>query len=40
MKKEKFEAAYPHFEDFLAVRKEFDPDGMFLNDHLKEIFGL
>jgi FAD-linked oxidoreductase len=40
MKKEKFKAVYPRFEDFLAVRKEFDPEGMFLNDHLKEIFGL
>lgn len=40
MKKDKLKEVYPRFEEFLSVRKEFDPDGMFLNDHLKEIFGL
>ncbi len=40
MKKDKLQAAYPRFEDFLKVRNEFDPDGMFLNDHLKDIFGV
>lgn len=40
MKKEKLKEVYPRFEEFLSVRKEFDPDGIFLNDHLKEIFGL
>ncbi len=40
MKMDKLKVAYPRFEEFLAVRKEFDSEGMFLNDHLKEIFGL
>ncbi len=39
MKSDKLKLAYPRFNDFLKVRKEFDPDGMFLNDHLKDIFG-
>lgn len=26
---------YPKFSDFLSVRKELDPDGMFLNEYLK-----
>lgn len=40
MKKDKLKLVYPKLEEFLKVRKEFDPDEMFLNDHLKEIFGL
>ena len=31
---------YPKWEDFLDVRQAMDPDGLFLNSHLKEIFGL
>ncbi|MEM7362905.1 MAG: D-arabinono-1,4-lactone oxidase [Pseudomonadota bacterium] len=31
---------YPKWDAFLAVREEFDPDGCFLNDYLKRIFGL
>jgi FAD/FMN-containing dehydrogenase len=31
---------YPRWNDFLALRKQLDPDGMFLNDHLKSILGL
>lgn len=29
---------YPKFADFLKVRKELDPDGMFLNEYLQELF--
>ncbi len=40
MSQEKLKKAYPRFGDFTKVRREFDPDGMFLNEHLQEIFGL
>ncbi len=30
---------YPHWEAFLALRKELDPEGRFLNRHLATIFG-
>jgi len=29
---------YPKFADFLIVRQELDPDGMFLNEYLRELF--
>lgn len=29
---------YPKFTDFLAIRKELDPNNLFLNDYLKELF--
>lgn len=32
-----FEKAYPKWSEFLAVRQQMDPDGVFLNDYLKEI---
>ncbi|RUS20932.1 D-arabinono-1,4-lactone oxidase-domain-containing protein [Endogone sp. FLAS-F59071] len=28
-------ASYPHFQDFLRVRQEVDPAGIFLNDYLR-----
>jgi FAD/FMN-containing dehydrogenase len=31
---------YPDWERFLAVRERLDPRGVFLNDHLRELFGL
>ena len=30
---------FPRYEDFCRVRRQFDPDGMFLNPHLRAIFG-
>jgi len=30
---------YPRWEDFLALRREIDPQGRFLNPYLKELFG-
>jgi FAD/FMN-containing dehydrogenase len=33
-------ARYSHWDDFLRVRKELDPDGVFLNDYLERLFGL
>ena len=29
---------YPAARDFIAVRRELDPDGIFLNDHLRALF--
>ena len=31
-------ALYPGFDDFLAIRRELDPDGRLLNEHLKRLF--
>jgi FAD/FMN-containing dehydrogenase len=31
---------YPEWETFQKIRRELDPEGFFLNDHLKEIFNL
>jgi FAD/FMN-containing dehydrogenase len=28
---------YPRWDDFMQLRREFDPDGIFLNDYLKQI---
>ncbi|NQE64957.1 D-arabinono-1,4-lactone oxidase [Caulobacter sp. RHG1] len=34
------EAIYPNWKDFLAVRRELDPDGRMLNPYLKGLFGV
>ena len=39
MKRDDFAALYPQFENFMALRRELDPDGKFLNPHLAELFG-
>jgi len=31
-------ARYPRAADFIALRRELDPRGVFLNDHLRELF--
>lgn len=31
-------ARYPRAEDFIAIRRRFDPHGIFLNDHLRPLF--
>lgn len=31
---------YPEWDSFLQVREETDPDGVFLNDHLRSVFGV
>jgi FAD/FMN-containing dehydrogenase len=31
---------YPGWEDFLRVRARLDPNGVFLNDYLRGIFGV
>ena len=40
MKAEELKAVYPKFDEFLDMRKEFDPEGIFLNQHLEKIFGV
>ncbi len=37
-KKETLAKLYPKFNDFVALRKEMDPQGRFLNDYLKTLF--
>ena len=29
---------FPRYEDFLQVRRRFDPSDVFLNDHLQSLF--
>jgi L-gulonolactone oxidase len=36
---ESLRAAYPRFEDFLAVRREVDPGGTFANAYLDRVLG-
>ena len=33
------EALYPRFAEVAALRRELDPDSLFLNDHLRRVFG-
>src|SRR5579875_1552546 len=33
-------ALYPHWEDFQRVRASLDPQGMYLNDYLRSLFGV
>lgn len=30
---------YPRWNDFMRIRRELDPHGRFLNDHLQQVFG-
>lgn len=34
------EQLYPMFSEYLKIRQELDPEGMFLNEYLEEIFGI
>lgn len=36
--REEFESLYPKFDGFRALRRKLDPDGKFLNAHLRTIF--
>ncbi|MFT6408891.1 MAG: FAD/FMN-containing dehydrogenase, partial [Arenicella sp.] len=29
---------YPRWQDFKQIRRELDPQGLFLNQHIKELF--
>jgi FAD/FMN-containing dehydrogenase len=35
---ERLHALYPEADEFIAVRRELDPAGVFLNDHLRPLF--
>jgi FAD/FMN-containing dehydrogenase len=35
---ERLHALYPEADSFIRIRRELDPDGTFLNDHLAELF--
>lgn len=35
---DRLRARYPRADDFIAIRREFDPGGLFLNHHLGELF--
>ena len=35
---ERLHELYPRADDFIALRRELDPQGMFLNDHLRPLF--
>lgn len=37
--RDRVEALYPKYGEFRSIRKEFDPQGIFLNPHLRELFG-
>ena len=36
---EQFRELYPKWDEFQEIRREFDPDGLFMNDHLRGVFG-
>jgi FAD/FMN-containing dehydrogenase len=35
---ERLHALYPRAAEFIAIRRELDPEGMFLNDHMHPLF--
>lgn len=37
---EDLQKLYPKWDTFLKIRESFDPDGLFLNTHLKRIFNM
>lgn len=37
---EELRGMYPEWDAFQDVRERLDPDGVFLNDHLREVFGV
>lgn len=39
MTRERLEKLYPELDAFLSVRREFDPHGVFLNDHTRALLG-
>jgi D-arabinono-1,4-lactone oxidase len=37
--RERVEALYPCYDDFQRLRRQYDPTGIFLNPHLRALFG-
>jgi FAD/FMN-containing dehydrogenase len=40
LKAEELRPLYPGWDNFMAIRRQADPEGIFLNDYLKELFVL
>lgn len=40
LKDRDFEKVYPKWNEFKAIREQLDPQGTFLNQHLKDVFGI
>ncbi len=40
LKAQELKELYPKFDNFFDVRKACDPQGIFLNNHLKDLFGI
>jgi FAD/FMN-containing dehydrogenase len=40
LKAEQLMKLYPQWEKFHTLRRKFDPEGFFMNNHLEEIFGI
>ena len=38
MTPERIAALFPRYQDFLEMRRRFDPNGTFLNPHLRSLF--
>jgi hypothetical protein len=38
MDKERVEAAFPRYQDFVNIRRHLDPKGVLLNDELARLF--
>jgi FAD/FMN-containing dehydrogenase len=38
MSPQRLERIYPRYDAFKTLRREIDPDGVFLNDHLRSLF--
>jgi FAD/FMN-containing dehydrogenase len=38
MSPSRMEKLFPRYDDFKRLRREIDPDGVFLNDHLRALF--
>ena len=39
MTRERMQRHFPEYDTFVEVRKEFDPNGVFLNDHTRALVG-
>lgn len=40
LKAKDLQQLYPEWDKYMKIRKQLDPDGIFLNDYLRELFGL
>lgn len=40
LRNDQVSAAYPRLDSFLRIRQQFDPDGIFLTRHFRDLFGI